>query len=564
MFASENQAIHDLLRGDDLLAPDQLEQASADARAGDRSLADVLVDDGFCGKSELLKRISTRLGQEFLTEIPASLPDRTVAEFPDEFAHRYGVIPLRDNPGRLDLLACNPFDHQMVDDLTFALDREVRLVVADPDRIQRLIRHHYGAGGAGLAKTVATDAAGQSKDERTEPSDDDLTAMAGGAPVIRFVNLVLDQAVRDRASDIHFEPFERELKIRYRVDGVLYEMSPAPKSLALPITSRLKVLANLNIAERRLPQDGRIRLELAGRALDLRVSTLPTQFGESVVLRVLDQSAVQLDLDQLGLPAEILQGVREAIQKPNGSFIVTGPTGSGTTTTLYSALRAINTAERKLLTIEDPVEYEIDGLVQVPVNPAAGLTFASALRSFLRQDPDGIMVGEIRDLATAQVAVQASLTGHVVFSTLHTNDAAGSITRLIDLGVEPFLVGAALEAVLAQRLVRRICPACRRTYRPSRELLEQLNLAAESIGEQNFSHGGGCTQCHQTGYRGRLGIFEWLRVTEPIRELIAQGAATALIRQKAVEQGMRTLRDDGLRAVFDGETTIEEVVRCTS
>ena len=296
--------------------------------------------------------------------------------------------------------------------------------------------------------------------------------------------------------------------------------------------------------------------------VDLRVSTLPTQFGESVVLRVLDQSAVQLELNQLGLPAEVLRGVQDIIQQPNGILIVTGLTGSGKTTTLYSALRAINTPERKLLTVEDPVEYEIDGIMQVPINLPAGVTFASALRSFLRQDPDGIMVGEIRDLETAQVAVQASLTGHLVFSTLHTSDAAGSITRLIDLGVEPYLVASSLEAVLAQRLVRRVCRHCRAAFQPSRDLLRQLSLAPERVGGRSFFQGRGCAQCSQTGYQGRLGIFEWLRVTETIRELIAQRAPATLIRRKAVEQGMRTLRDDGLRAVLDGETTVEEVARC--
>jgi type IV pilus assembly protein PilB len=564
MFAQRNEAIYELLSEEHWLVAEQLEQATAEAQRSGRALAEVLLERGVCEKPALLEKISGHLGYEFAPHVPRALPDEMVAAMPAGLAHRYGVIPLRHSGRHLDLLTRDPFGVEAIDDLTFALDREVRLVVADPGQVDRLIRHHYGTPDALPTNLARSNAAENILGAKQEPSDDDLTAMAGQAPVIQFVNLVLGQAVRDHASDIHFEPFEHEFKIRYRIDGVLYEMAPPSKSLALPITSRLKVLANLNIAERRLPQDGRIRLELAGRLVDLRVSTLPTQFGESVVLRVLDQSAVQLEIRQLGLPAEILQGVREIIQKPNGIFIVTGPTGSGKTTTLYSALRAINSSERKLLTVEDPVEYEIDGLVQVPVNPAAGLTFATALRSFLRQDPDGIMVGEIRDFATAQIAVQASLTGHVVFSTLHTNDAAGSITRLVDLGVEPFLVGAALEAVLAQRLVRRICPACRRTYQPSNDLLEQLGLASESVGDRHFSRGDGCAQCHETGYQGRLGIFEWLRVTEAIRDLIGQGASTALIRQKAMEQGMRTLRDDGLRAVFDGETTIEEVIRCTS
>ena len=377
------------------------------------------------------------------------------------------------------------------------------------------------------------------------------------------MNLVLGQAIRDQASDVHFEPFEHEFKIRYRIDGALHEMAPPPKSLALPIISRIKVLANLNIAERRIPQDGRIKIAVAGRPVDLRVSTLPTQFGESVVLRVLDQSAVQLDITQLEMPADVFAGVQELVRRPNGIFIVTGPTGSGKTTTLYSGLRVINTIDLKILTAEDPVEYEIEGIMQVPVNPLVGLTFAAVLRSFLRQDPDVIMVGEIRDLETAQIAIQASLTGHLVLSTLHTNDAAGAVTRLVDMGVESFLVASTLEAVLAQRLVRRICRQCKTAYDPAPEMLTQLGLRSNGSGDRQFSHGRGCPACSQSGYRGRLGIYEWLRVSEPVRDLITARAPTLVIRQKAIEHGMRTLRDDGLRAIFDGHTSVEEVIKYT-
>jgi type IV pilus assembly protein PilB len=387
--------------------------------------------------------------------------------------------------------------------------------------------------------------------------------MAEQTPIIRFVNLVIGQAIRDKASDIHFEPFEHEFKIRYRIDGALYEMAPPPKQLALPILSRIKVLAALNIAERRIPQDGRIKINIGGRAVDLRVSTLPTQFGESVVLRVLDQAAVQLDITQLGMPPDVFNGIQEIVRRPNGIFVVTGPTGSGKTTTLYSALRIINTADLKLLTAEDPVEYEIEGIMQVPVNPLVGLTFAAALRSFLRQDPDVIMVGEIRDLETAQIAIQASLTGHLVLSTLHTNDSAGAVTRLVDMGVEPFLIASSLEAVLAQRLVRRVCVQCRTPYTPAPEMLKQLGVSADSIGDRQFFYGKGCPVCSQSGYRGRLGIYEWLRMTEAVRDMVGQRASTLTIRQKAIEQGMRTLRDDGLRSIFDGHTSIEEIVKYT-
>jgi len=380
---------------------------------------------------------------------------------------------------------------------------------------------------------------------------------------VRFVNLVLMQAVQDRASDIHFEPFETEFRIRYRVDGALYEMSPPPKHLALPVISRIKVMANLNISERRLPQDGRINYPIGNKSIDLRVSTLPTQFGESVVLRVLDRSAVNLEVESLGLPTFIYDYVTEAIQRPNGIFIATGPTGCGKTTTLYSALRRVNTIDSKLLTAEDPVEYDIEGIMQVAINEGVGLTFSKALRSFLRQDPDIIMVGEMRDLETAQISIQASLTGHLVLSTLHTNDAPGAVTRLVDMGVEPFLISSTLMAVLGQRLVRKVCKDCRTPFEPTEAQLGLLNLSPHDLGDKVFYYGRGCSSCNDTGYKGRKGIFELLIISEAIRALINERAPTVVLRQKAVELGMVTLREDGLRSIFDGDTSIEEVVKYT-
>ena len=390
-----------------------------------------------------------------------------------------------------------------------------------------------------------------------------MADLANEVPIVRFVNLVLFQAVQDRASDIHFEPFEDEFKIRYRVDGALYEMTPPPKHLALPVISRLKVMANLNISERRLPQDGRINFQMGNRQVDLRVSTLPTQFGESLVLRVLDRSAVNLELESLGLPKYVYDYIGEAILQPNGIFIVTGPTGSGKTTTLYSCLRRVNSIDSKLLTAEDPVEYDIDGIMQVAINDAQGMTFSKALRSFLRQDPDIIMLGEMRDLETSQIAIQASLTGHLVLSTLHTNDAPGAVTRLVDMGVEPFLISSTLMAVLAQRLVRTACRKCRTPFEPTESQLTLLNLSPHDIGDKSFYYGRGCSACNDTGYRGRKGIFELLIVSEAIRNLINERAPTVVLRQKAVELGMVTLREDGLRSIFDGDTTIEEVVKYT-
>jgi type IV pilus assembly protein PilB len=410
-----------------------------------------------------------------------------------------------------------------------------------------------------LSKTDAVETATKGGDKGATA----LADLANQAPIVRFVNLILYQAIQDRASDIHFEPFEDEFKIRYRVDGALYEMAPPPKHLALPVISRIKVLSNLNIAERRLPQDGRIQIHLAGRQVDLRVSTLPTQFGESVVLRVLDRTVVNLELESLGMPADIIEPLNELIHLPNGIVIVTGPTGSGKTTTLYSCLKRINTVDVKLLTAEDPVEYDVEGIMQVPVNEAIGMTFGRALRAFLRQDPDTIMVGEMRDLETAQISIQASLTGHLVFTTLHTNDAPGAVTRMIDMGVEPFLISSTLEAVLAQRLVRTICKKCRVAYEPTDAVVSEIGLTKEDVLGRPFYYGKGCSECNETGYKGRKGLFELLTISEPIRELINMRAPSGVIRGKALELGMRTLREDGVRSILNGETTVEEVVKYT-
>ncbi len=557
MFSNHSQTLHTILR-EALPAADFAAIVSAQP-APDRSLADVAIERGVLTREQVLARVARHLQWEWLPVVPDAVEAETLSLLTAAQARTYGVFPWRAEGRRVDLLAVDPFGERAVEDLAFTLRKDVRLVVADPDKIRRLIGRHYGADGT----EQAADLRGAGKDAQAEAAlaPQDIEAMARQAPIIRFVDLVLAQAVRDHASDVHFEPFEQEFKIRYRIDGVLHEMAPPARELALPITSRLKVLANLNIAERRVPQDGRLKLTIGGRDVDLRISTLPTQFGESVVLRVLDQANVRLDLPELGLPTEIRAELEKIIRRPNGIFIVTGPTGSGKTTTLYSGLRAINTPEHKLLTAEDPVEYEIEGIMQLPVNPGIGLSFATALRAFLRQDPDVIMVGEIRDLETAQVAVQASLTGHLVFSTLHTNDAAGTVTRLMDMGVEPFLIAATLEAVLAQRLVRRICPACRTAYTPSAGLLAQCGLNHAAVQARPFYRGTGCGRCDHTGYQGRRGIFEWLRMSDSIRALVMQQAATLDIRRQAVAEGMRTLREDGLRAVLAGETTVEEIGR---
>ncbi|QYY34539.1 type II secretion system ATPase GspE [Ruficoccus sp. ZRK36] len=564
MFEDHNDTIHEILRQSEQLDAAQLEEINNAHLATGKSLAEAVIDSGLIERAELLEMIADYLQYEYLPVPPQSIPEDVARLVKPAVARMYAVVPIRADEQLVDLLAKDPFNNNIIDDLTFSLSKDINLVVTDPEYLDNLLVGTYGDEDSSIDDLLEEIAGNETdSDEEEDLSESALATMANETPIIRFVNLVLQQAIRDKASDIHFEPFEDQFRIRYRIDGALYEMAPPPKSLATPVISRIKVLSNLNIAERRIPQDGRIKMTIAGRPVDLRVSTLPTQFGESVVLRVLDKSVVNLDLEQLSMPEDVLSNIRDLVARPNGIFIVTGPTGSGKTTTLYSALREVNKTEIKILTAEDPVEYEIDGIMQVAINHTVGLTFAAALRSFLRQDPDKIMVGEIRDLETAQIAVQASLTGHVVLSTLHTNDAAGAVTRMIDMGLEPFLISASVEGVLAQRLVRRICPTCRTAYEPDQELIEVLGADPLDIADKQFYYGRGCPECSQTGYRGRQGLFEMLSVTDQIRELITNKAPTLVLRQKALEQGMRTLRDDGLRNIFDGATTIEEVLKYT-
>jgi type IV pilus assembly protein PilB len=477
---------------------------------------------------------------------------------PGGMAKLYGAFPVSVDAKSLHVAFTDPLNPQLLEDLRFAMGRDVTPVVARKSQVQGLIDKHYGTSSGSFNEVFGQLGLAADKSGKNQPEAD-----PNSAPIVRFVDLVLNQAIKEKASDIHFEPFEYEFKIRYRVDGALYEMAPPPVHLANSIISRVKVMANMNIAERRVPQDGRIMTTCEGRAVDMRVSSLPTQHGESVVLRVLDRSSIQLTLQDLGMSEFLFNYINDTIHKPNGIFIVTGPTGAGKTTTLYAALRTINTVDAKLLTAEDPVEYELDGIMQVPVNDAVGLTFAKVLRAFLRQDPDRIMVGETRDVETAQIAIQASLTGHLVLTTLHTNDAPGAVTRLIDMGVEPFMISAALEGVLGQRLIRKVCTHCRTAYEPTEAVLSQLGLSPHEIGDKQFYYGAGCVHCNSTGYRGRKGIYELLDVTEPIRELINQRAPSLVLKQKAIELGMTTLRDDGLRLIYDGETSIEEILKYT-
>ena len=546
----------------------QLEEVTQEQSRTGKPFSQVLADFGLVDIETQLQVMAEHLGTEVVSIDGVEFSADLLKNIPSATARMYQCIPVADFGSAVRIAMANPLNPAAVDEISYIVGKEVQLVVADPSTIEKVISKHYGddseSVGDILKELGADTDIGKEASAAAEHDDAaEMADLANEVPIVRFVNLVVFQAIQDRASDIHFEPFEDEFKIRYRVDGALYEMAPPPKHLALPVISRLKVMANLNISERRLPQDGRINFPIANRQIDLRVSTLPTQFGESVVLRVLDRSAVNLELESLGLPKYVQDYVNEAIQQPNGIFVVTGPTGSGKTTTLYSCLRKVNTIDVKLLTAEDPVEYDIDGIIQVAINDAQGMTFGKALRSFLRQDPDIIMIGEMRDLETAQIAIQSSLTGHLVLSTLHTNDAPGAVTRLVDMGVEPFLISSTLQAVLAQRLVRTICKKCRTPFEPTESQLSLLNLSPHDIGDKVFYYGRGCSNCNDTGYRGRKGIFELLVISEALRNLINERAPAVVLRQKAVELGMVTLREDGLRTIFDGDTTIEEVVKYT-
>ena len=547
-----------------VLQPSQADDVLNEATLNGKTIAQAMVDGGFVDENGFYQTIADALGAEYVDLTDKEISLAVLKLIPSGLARLHRALPIGLSGKTLRVALVDPLDPRAAEDLRFALGKDVDVVVAPTEQIEERIKQHYGTETSSMEDILKQlGDAGELLQIRGEDGAAAAEAEANATPIIRFVDLILYQAIQDRASDIHFEPFENEFKIRYRVDGALYEMSPPPRHLALPVISRVKVMANMNIAERRLPQDGRIQKNIAGRTVDLRVSTLPTQFGESVVLRVLDRSTVNLDLEMLGMPDYIHQYILEVIHRPNGIFIATGPTGSGKTTTLYSCLRKINTIDSKLLTAEEPVEYDLEGIVQVPVNENIGLTFARVLRSFLRQDPDRIMVGETRDLETAQIAIQASLTGHLVFTTLHTNDAPGAVTRLIDMGVEPFLISSTLEAVLGQRLLRSICPNCRATYQASDDLLAQLELSRRDIGTKNFYYGKGCETCNQSGYKGRKGIYELMRITDPLRELINERAPTVVLKQKAVELGMVTLRQDGLRSIFAGDTTIEEVLKYT-
>ncbi|MEM1355629.1 MAG: ATPase, T2SS/T4P/T4SS family [Planctomycetota bacterium] len=551
------------------LTRDQVHEALELQKHKRRPLGQLLIELGYISEDDVNLARAAQDGMPVVDLEDFDIPEQTRKQIPAEMANAYQVLPIMFDAGsnKLTVALKTADNFRALDDLRLLMGFQVEAMVAPADQLVKRIKQYYGDDEESLSSLIgelSDDEGLEDIDDRGESVDlEELVQLAEDNRVKRLLNLVLLQAIKDKASDIHFEPFEDEFKMRYRIDGVLYEMIPPPRHLATAIVSRIKVMASLDIAERRIPQDGRIELVVNNAPVDLRVAVLPTMFGESCVMRVLDRSNVSLDLEKVGLREDDLDTVRQLIHKPNGIVVVTGPTGSGKTTTLYSALAELNEPTEKILTAEDPVEYDIDGLIQVQVNPAVGLTFAAALRSFLRQDPDVVLIGETRDLTTAQIAVQASLTGHLVFTTLHTNDAPSSIARLVDLGLETFLITATLEGIVAQRLVRKICDRCKQPYSPTEEELFKLGITPESLDGRSLSRGQGCDFCNQSGYRGRMGLFEIMVLNDAMRNMIMEDASSQQLAAEARKAGMRSLRESGLLAMYDGLTTIDEVARET-
>ncbi len=563
MLDIESSALIDLVQNergaDNKELREQLKEVAEECERAGKSAFEVLQNFELFTKEELLEMMAENLGSYVWDPRQADIDRGVIETIESDLARTHNLIPIAADDDTLYIAMKNPLDYQSVEAIRFIVNKNIVPVPCDPDLFDGELERYYPEKADSVADIVAE--FGDAK--KYEVIEDDDTDAANDAPIIKFVDAVIKQAIRDKASDIHFEPFEKNFRVRYRVDGALYEMPPPPLSLARPVISRIKIISGLNISERRRPQDGRIQMRYNGKPVDLRVSCLPTSHGESVVLRVLDRSVVNLELDALGIGEDVLAKLRELINLPNGILLVTGPTGSGKTTTLYSALTEINKIEDKLLTAEDPVEYDIAGIIQCPINDAVGMTFEKALRAFLRQDPDRILVGEIRDFITAQIAIEASLTGHFVFSTLHTNDAASTVTRLVDMGVEPFLIASSLAGVLGQRLIRRVCPFCKTPYTPTDEDLERLSLERIQVEGVQFHYGKGCEKCNNTGYKGRKALTELMVINQELREMISSNVPANELSARAIEFGMRPLREDGLMAIFNGETTVDEVVRYT-
>lgn len=533
-------------------------------------LGKIAIEMNMINEEQLVQALSEQMGMQVVELGDVNFTQEILRSISESMAQLYRVVPIALDGNRLTVATCDPQNIMIQDELRSLLGMDIRVVIAAESDLKKCLDRNYNSDKdtiQGIIEEMDDNPEMKRKLAELEAGKPmelaEVEALADSAPVRKLLNMVLLLAIKDHASDIHFEPFEDEFRIRIKADGVLFEMVPPPRHLAFAITTRIKVMANLDIAERRLPQDGRIELTVGGHPVDLRVSVLPTMFGESVVMRVLDRSVVSLNLNKVGMDAPTMKLFREVIDRPNGIVLVTGPTGSGKTTTLYSALSELNRMEDKLITTEDPVEYDIEGIVQIPIDHEIGVTFASCLRAILRQDPDVILVGEIRDLETAQIAVQASLTGHMVFSTLHTNDAPSTVTRMKDMGVPTFLITATVEAILAQRLVRRVCSQCREGYDPGDEVLAEIGMKAEELQGRQFFRGKGCEVCNNTGYKGRVGLFELMIMNDTLRDMVMKNASIDELREAARGFGMVSLRDAGMSFAFEGVTTIDEVIRET-
>ncbi len=563
----EDRSLGAILLENTSLTQEQLDEALNVQRERSMKLGEALIQLKHLRSEDILKALSIQLGMPYANKIDTDeIPLDLASQISLNYSKNHEVVPLKREGNVVKIAMADPFDHYTIDDLRVLFSATIEPIIASSYEIISAVNVIYnkltetgGEGGINELQEENLDSIGQELEEVQ-----DLLESADEAPIIRLVNSLLFRAVKQKASDIHIEPFEKELMVRFRVDGVLYDIMRPPKKAMASIISRIKIMANLNIAEKRLPQDGRIRIKVAGKDVDIRVSTVPTTYGESIVMRLLDKSKVILDIDKVGINPTILAKIKEMITRPHGIFLVTGPTGSGKTTTLYAALSRINTIDKKILTTEDPVEYQLDGINQIPVNASIGLTFAAGLRSILRQDPDVVMIGEIRDAETAENAVQASLTGHLVFSTLHTNDAPSSVTRICDMGIEPFLVSSSVIGVMAQRLVRRVCKDCAKKYTPTDEALAEINRTRAELKGRQLYKAVGCSNCISTGYIGRTGIHELMIMDDALRAQLLKSTEATQLKKLAVDRGMKTLRDDGIEKAFQGLTTIEEVLRVTA
>lgn len=561
MYKNEVRIVELLVKGG-LITDAQIQKAQEHSKVIKKSFLDAAFEIGFLNRQQVMELIAKEFQLEIVNLQEIKIDKETTALLDFATARRYKALPLEADTQVVKIALADPFDIESSDNLQYILKRPLEVVLADPDDLEKALTKHYGVAEEAVDEMLQqisdSDVTFLEKEAVTEDATENPDA-----PIIKLVSLLMTEAFKGRASDIHLEPLERKFRVRYRIDGVLQEVQGPPKRLQPAVLSRIKIMANISIAEKRLPQDGRIRLNMGGKQIDLRVSTIPTSHGESIVMRLLDKSNLLVGLNKMGFLSDDQKMFEDLIRQPNGVILITGPTGSGKTTTLYACLNFLNRSDRKLITVEDPVEYQLTGINQVQVNETIGLTFANVLRSILRQAPNILMIGEIRDHETAEIAIHAALTGHLVFSTLHTNDAPGAITRLIDQGIKPFLVASSVIGILAQRLIRVICPKCKESFQPSEKELKLLRLPPEKMKGVLFYKGKGCENCNGTGYRGRIGVMELLQIDESIRKLIYQKSSSSQIRKRAREIGMRTLREDGIQKVLAGTTTFEEIYRLT-